>query len=128
MASVGERVIAELRRELYAHIQGMPLAFFTSLHSGELRARVVNDVGRIARLASLLLVDTVRALGTIIALLVVMWSREWVLALMATVCCRRRASSSGRWGGNSTGSIGVPSSGSVSSSCCCRSLSPARRS
>jgi ATP-binding cassette, subfamily B, bacterial MsbA len=85
MASVGERVIAELRRELYAHIQGMPLAFFTSIHSGELRARVVNDVGRIARLASLLLVDTVRRLGTIIALLVVMWSREWVLALMATV-------------------------------------------
>ena len=84
MASVGERVIAELRRELYAHIQDMPLAFFTSLHSGELRARVVNDVGRIARLASLLLVDTVRRLGTIIALLVVMFSREWVLALIAT--------------------------------------------
>ena len=30
MASVGERVIAELRRELYVHIQNMPLAFFTS--------------------------------------------------------------------------------------------------
>ena len=30
MASVGERVIARIRRELYAHIQGMPLAFFKS--------------------------------------------------------------------------------------------------
>src|SRR4029450_9149511 len=66
MASVGERGIAELRRELDADSRAMPLAFFTSLHSGELRARVVNDVGRIARLASLLLVDTVRRLGTII--------------------------------------------------------------
>ncbi len=84
MASVGERVIAQLRRELYAHIQDMPLAFFTSRHSGELRARVVNDVGRIARLASLVLVDTVRRLGTIVALLVVMFTREWVLALIAT--------------------------------------------
>jgi len=36
MASVGERVIARIRRELYAHIQGMPLAFFASLHSAEL--------------------------------------------------------------------------------------------
>jgi subfamily B ATP-binding cassette protein MsbA len=84
MASVGERVLAELRRELYVHIQGMPLAFFTRLHSGDLRARIVNDVGRIARLSSLLLVDTIRRLGTIIALLVVMYSREWVLALIAT--------------------------------------------
>jgi subfamily B ATP-binding cassette protein MsbA len=84
MASVGERVIAELRRELYVHIQGMPLSFFARLHSGELRARVVNDVGRIARLSSLLLVDTIRRLGTIVALLVVMFSREWVLALIAT--------------------------------------------
>jgi ATP-binding cassette, subfamily B, bacterial MsbA len=40
MASVGERVIARLRAELYAHIQGMPLSFFSSFHSGELRARV----------------------------------------------------------------------------------------
>jgi subfamily B ATP-binding cassette protein MsbA len=84
MASVGERVIAELRRELYVHIQGMPLAFFTRLHSGDLRSRIVNDVGRIARLSSLLLVDTIRRLGTIVALLVVMFSREWVLALIAT--------------------------------------------
>ena len=84
MASVGERVIVELRRELYVHIQGMPLAFFTRLHSGELRARMVNDVGRIARISSLLLVDTIRRLGTIVALLVVMFSREWVLALIAT--------------------------------------------
>jgi len=84
MASVGERVIAQLRRDVYAHIQEMPLSFFTSLHSGELRARVVNDVGRIARLASLLLVDTVRRLGMILALLVVMFTREWVLALIAT--------------------------------------------
>ena len=84
MASVGERVIAQLRRDVYAHIQEMPLSFFTSLHSGELRARIVNDVGRLARLASLLLVDTVRRVGTILALLVVMFTREWVLALIAT--------------------------------------------
>src|SRR5262249_16935256 len=64
--------------------QGMPLSFFTRLHSGELRARIVNDVGRIARLSSLLLVDTIRRLGTIVALLVVMFTREWVLALFAT--------------------------------------------
>jgi subfamily B ATP-binding cassette protein MsbA len=83
MASVGERVIALLRRELYAHIQGMPLAFFKSRHSAELMARVIADVNRLARLCSTVLVMVVRQVGTIIALLVVMFVREWVLALIA---------------------------------------------
>ena len=83
MASVGERVIARIRRDLYAHIQGMPLSFFASLHSAELMSRVVTDVNRLARLASTVLVMAVRQVGTIIALLVVMFAREWVLALIA---------------------------------------------
>jgi subfamily B ATP-binding cassette protein MsbA len=83
MASVGERVIARIRRELYAHIQGMPLAFFASLHSAELMTRVVTDVNRLARLSSTVLVMAVRQVGTIVALLVVMFVREWVLALIA---------------------------------------------
>jgi subfamily B ATP-binding cassette protein MsbA len=83
MASVGERVIARLRRELYAHIQGMPLSFFASLHSAELMSRVVADVNRLARLSSTVMVMAVRQIGTIVALLVVMFAREWVLALIA---------------------------------------------
>ena len=83
MASVGERVIARLRAELYTHIQGMPLSFFAAFHSGELRARVVIDVNRIAGLSSVVLVNTVRRVGTSIALLVVMFSRDRMLALIA---------------------------------------------
>lgn len=83
MASVGERVIARIRRELYGHIQAMPLSFFASLHSAELMTRVVTDVNRLARLASTVLVMAVRHVATIAALLVVMFLREWVLALIA---------------------------------------------
>jgi subfamily B ATP-binding cassette protein MsbA len=83
MASVGERVIARIRRELYAHIQSMPLSFFASLHSAELMTRVVTDVNRLARLSSTVLVMAVRHVGTICALLTVMFLREWVLAFIA---------------------------------------------
>ncbi len=83
MASVGERVIARIRRELYAHIQSMPLSFFSSLHSAELMSRVVTDVNRLARLCSTVLVMAVRQVTTIIALLVVMFLREWLLTLIA---------------------------------------------
>jgi subfamily B ATP-binding cassette protein MsbA len=83
MAAVGERVIARIRRELYEHIQGMSLSFYSQMHSAELMIRVVNDVNRLARLASTVLVMTVRQMATVVALLAVMFIREWVLALIA---------------------------------------------
>jgi subfamily B ATP-binding cassette protein MsbA len=83
MATVSELVIAQLRRDLYAHIQSMPMAFFASLHSGELRARVVTDVNRIARLTTDVFVNVVRQAGTMVALLVVMFVREPMLTLIA---------------------------------------------
>jgi len=85
MAAVGERVIARIRRELYSHIQGMSLSFHSQIHSAELMTRVVNDVNRLARLSSTVLVMGVRQVGTIIALLTVMFLREWVLALIAVL-------------------------------------------
>jgi len=83
MAAVGERVIARIRRELYSHIQGMSLSFYAQVHSAELMTRVVNDVNRLARLSSTVLVMAVRQMGTVLALLTVMFMREWVLALIA---------------------------------------------
>jgi subfamily B ATP-binding cassette protein MsbA len=85
MAAVGERVIATLRRDLYTHIQRMPLSFFTSLHSAELMSRLVTDVNRLARLASTVMVMTIRQVAMIVALVTVMFIREWRLALIALV-------------------------------------------
>jgi ATP-binding cassette, subfamily B, bacterial MsbA len=83
MASVGERVVATLRHELYRHLQGMSLGFFTSVHSGELVARTITDVNRVARLASIILVNSFRDVWMVVALLAVMFFREWTLALIA---------------------------------------------
>ncbi len=85
IAAASERAVARLRREVYAHIQGMPISFFISRHSGELQARVVTDVNRVARLFSYLVVDTVRRSGTIVAVVVVMFARSPVLALIAII-------------------------------------------
>jgi ATP-binding cassette, subfamily B, bacterial MsbA len=83
MAAVGERVIATLRRALYRHIQTMPLSFFADRHSADLMSRIITDVNRLARLSSTVLVMTVRQVALIIALVGVMFVREWRLALIA---------------------------------------------
>ncbi len=85
MASVGEKVVAGLRRELYTHIQGMPLAFFSNVHSADLMSRVTNDVSRLARMSSTVLVMAVRQIGTIVALIAVMFAREWLLTFSALI-------------------------------------------
>jgi len=85
MAAIGERVIARLRRDLYAHLQRMSLAFFTSHHTAELMSRVVTDVNRLARLSSTVLVMTIRQLVMVVALTTVMFVRDWRLAVIALV-------------------------------------------
>ncbi|PYO00508.1 MAG: ABC transporter permease [Candidatus Rokuibacteriota bacterium] len=85
MAAVGERVIAVLRRDLYAHIQGMPLSFFSDMHSADLMSRITNDASRLARLSSTVLVMGIRQVGTILALLTVMFAREPLLTLTALI-------------------------------------------
>jgi subfamily B ATP-binding cassette protein MsbA len=85
MAVVGERVIAALRRDLYVHLQTMPLAFFQGRHSTDLMARIVVDAGRLARLASEVLVMAFRQIATVAALVVVMVVQEWRLTLLALV-------------------------------------------
>ena len=85
MLSVGEKIIATIRQDLYRHIQDMPLAFFSGIHSADLMSRMLNDVGRLARLSSSILVMAVRHLATIVALVVVMAMQDWRLTLLALI-------------------------------------------
>jgi subfamily B ATP-binding cassette protein MsbA len=83
MAAVGERVVASLRRTLYLHIQTMPLSFFSDRHSADLMSRIITDVNRLARLSSTVLVMVVRQVAMVVALVGVMFVREWRLAVIA---------------------------------------------
>src|SRR5437867_8433710 len=85
MGAVGGRVIAALRRDLYTHIQQMPLSFFTSRHSAELASRIVTDVNRLARLSSTVMVMTIRNIVMVVVLAGIMFVRDWRLALIALV-------------------------------------------
>jgi subfamily B ATP-binding cassette protein MsbA len=85
MAAVGERVITAVRRDLYVHIQSMPLAFFQNRHSADLMSRVVVDATRLAKLSSEVLVMAFRQVATIVALLVVLFAQEARLTLLAIV-------------------------------------------
>ena len=60
MAWVGQRVVADLRNELYAHILGQSAGFFAERSTGELMSRVTNDVSQVQQAVSETIGDLAR--------------------------------------------------------------------
>jgi subfamily B ATP-binding cassette protein MsbA len=85
MARVGQRVVMRLRDEVYEHLQGMSLSFFHNRASAELLSRLTHDVGRLSRISSQDPALAIREVFTLIILLVVVFAREWRLAVIALV-------------------------------------------
>lgn len=52
MTDVGQRVVMDLRNELYAHMLGQSASFFAQRTSGALMSRINNDVGQVQQAVS----------------------------------------------------------------------------
>ncbi|HKB29151.1 MAG TPA: ABC transporter ATP-binding protein, partial [Candidatus Limnocylindrales bacterium] len=74
---IGQSVIQDLRGELYAHLQRMPLRFFTETRTGEIQSRLANDVGGVQSVvtdtASSVTSNIAIAASTVIAMLIIDW-------------------------------------------------------
>ena len=74
---VGNRVMQDLRDRLYAHLQSMPLAFFTGTRTGEIQSRLANDVGGVQTVvtstASSILSNVVTVSSSLVAMAVLSW-------------------------------------------------------
>ncbi len=81
-SQIGEGVIYDLRRALYAHMQRMSLRFFTQTRTGELMSRLNNDVVGAQRAISDTTVTIVSNIVTLIATLAIMLTLEWRLTLL----------------------------------------------
>jgi ATP-binding cassette subfamily B protein len=74
---VGQLVMRDLRDRLYAHLQTLPLAFFTGTKTGEIQSRLANDVGGVQSVvtttASTILANVVIFISTIVAMVILSW-------------------------------------------------------
>ncbi|NJD27319.1 MAG: ABC transporter ATP-binding protein [Chloroflexi bacterium] len=74
---IGQHVMQDLRAALYAHLQRMPLRFFTETKTGEIQSRLANDVGGVQGVvtdtASSVASNLAVAIGTIIAMVIIDW-------------------------------------------------------
>jgi ATP-binding cassette subfamily B protein len=74
---IGQSVMHDLRTALYAHLQKMPLRFFTDTKTGEIQSRLANDVGGVQSVvtdtAASLTSNIAIALSTVIAMFIIDW-------------------------------------------------------
>ncbi len=74
---IGQSVMQDLRNALYAHLQRMPLRFFTATRTGEIQSRLSNDVGGVQRVvtdtASSVTSNVAVALSTMVAMVFIDW-------------------------------------------------------
>jgi len=74
---IGQNVMQDLRGALYAHLQRMPLRFFTETRTGEIQSRLANDVGGVQSVvtdtASSVTSNLAIAASTIVAMILIDW-------------------------------------------------------
>ncbi len=83
MAWVGERIIADLRQQIYAHLHRLDLRFYTSSRTGEITSRLTNDVGSLRSAAtsdlSQLVSQSLTLFGSVALMLVLNWRLSLVV-------------------------------------------------
>jgi ATP-binding cassette, subfamily B, multidrug efflux pump len=80
---VGQRVMFDLRRQIFSHLQRLPIPFFDRNPVGRLMTRVTSDVETLNELFSSGVVTVFGDLFTIGAIMVMMLATDWQLALVA---------------------------------------------
>ncbi len=79
----GEGIIFDLRRQLFSHLQGMSMRFFTNTRTGELMSRLNNDVVGAQQAITGTLVTIVSNVFMVVLALAIMLQIEWRLTLLA---------------------------------------------
>ena len=85
MARVGQRVVTDVQRSLFARLVRADLAYFNANPSGILISRLMNDVGLLRSAAASVMTAIGRDLVTVVCLVAVMFYQDWRLALVAFI-------------------------------------------
>jgi ATP-binding cassette, subfamily B, bacterial MsbA len=85
MTDIGQRVVRDLRDQLFRHTLAQSAAFFSRRTTGQLMSRVTNDVNQVQQAVAETLGDVFREGLSVIGYAAMMFYFEWRLALVSIV-------------------------------------------
>ena len=83
MTDIGQRVVRDLRNQLFGHILNQSAAFFARRTTGQLMSRITNDVNQVQQAVSETIGDLLREGLSVIGYAVMMFYFDWRLALVS---------------------------------------------
>jgi subfamily B ATP-binding cassette protein MsbA len=85
VAAAGQRAVTDLRNSLYEHILGQSFAFLGRQTTGSLMSHITTDVERLQNAVSEMAGDLLKEGLTVLGLVVVLFVRDWRLAILSLV-------------------------------------------
>ncbi|WP_107924408.1 ABC transporter ATP-binding protein [Lysinibacillus parviboronicapiens] len=79
------RVVQKLRKDVFEHIQTLPIQYFDNLPAGKIVARVTNDTEAVRNLYVQVLSNFVTSLISIIGVYIALFILNWKMALIALI-------------------------------------------
>jgi ATP-binding cassette, subfamily B, multidrug efflux pump len=85
ISMVGQSIIVDLRRKLFAHVQTLGLKFYDEVQAGRLMSRITNDIDALNQLVSSGLTNLVNDVLTVFGIAAIMFYMDWRLALVSFI-------------------------------------------
>ena len=84
-AWISQRIIFDMKNQMYDHLQHMPHAFFTSEKQGDIITRMNTDISGVSSVISGTLASIVSNIATVVTTLVALFTMSWKLAIVGIV-------------------------------------------
>lgn len=84
-ASLSNRVVSEVRNDLFRHIMRLSMSFHTRARSGDMIMRVMTDVTLLRDMASTAIMPLAASMLMLVGMWTIMFLMQWQLALIAFV-------------------------------------------
>ena len=84
-AWISQRIIFDMKNQMYDHLQHMPHAFFTSEKQGDIITRMNTDISGVSSVISGTLTSIVSNTATVVTTLIALFTMSWKLALVGLV-------------------------------------------
>jgi ATP-binding cassette, subfamily B, multidrug efflux pump len=81
MSDISQRALKQMRKDLFTHLQALPIAFFDRNPAGELMSRLTNDIDAINQAVSQNVTSLIASVLTMVGILVAMFILDRWLAL-----------------------------------------------
>ena len=86
MVRAAQKVLHDIRRDLFAHLQTLPLSFFDSRRNGELMSLFTNDVDTISDALNNSFAMVIQSFIQMVGTLIILFILNWRLSLIVMVC------------------------------------------